>query len=71
MQFFTGLSHELSSSRTNVQKNIRTALQEAKESGDSDAFYQLMRNSFYTDVAFHEQGRVNHSMLKTTFDSFQ
>lgn len=72
MYFFNGLSRELSNTGRTTEKNMNASAKEAEDMGaDADLFYKLAENTFLTDLAYHEQGRANHMMLKTTFDSFQ
>ncbi len=75
MDFFK-LAPHLSNNRSVIKKQFDTAMEDARHNPDnlrelSALFGKLSRDSFYTQLAQHEQGRATHMMYKTTFDSFQ
>lgn len=71
MDFFK-LAPQLLNSRNAVKKQFDDALQDPGDLSElSELFKQLSRDTFYTQLAQHEQGRATHMMYKTTFDSFQ
>ncbi|CAM3384733.1 MULTISPECIES: hypothetical protein [Pseudomonas] len=72
MKFFSDLSRQLLHTGSKVQRDLDASIKDAIElEGDAEQFYKLLEHLFFTDLAFHEQGRANHMMVKTTFDSFQ
>lgn len=75
MDFFK-LAPQLSNSRSAVKKQFDNAMDDARQDPEnlrelSALFLKLSRDTFYTQLAQHEQGRATHMMYKTTFDSFQ
>ncbi|AIG04853.1 Uncharacterised protein [Pseudomonas fluorescens] len=72
MNFFSDLSRQLLHTGNKVQKDLEASAKDAIElGGDAELFYKLSEHIFFSDMAYHEQGRANHMMLKTTFESFQ
>ena len=72
MHFFSELPSELARKAYQTKKLYDARVKEDAELGEiSQEFQQLIGKTFYADMAFHEQGRVRHMMLKTTFESFQ
>lgn len=71
MKFFNELSGQLEHSNSKLKKELEESLIDAIELGeDAEEFYHLIEKTFFSDVANNEKGRVNHTMLKTTFESF-
>ncbi len=71
MNFFKDLPLKLLNSSSALHQQQRQVAEEASETGDLELFYRLSTQVHYTDFAHQEQGRINHQILRTTFDSFQ
>lgn len=71
MDFFKDLPLRLLRNSSTVYKQQLQGAQEASETGDIELFYRLSTQLHYSDFAYQEQGRLNHQILRTTFDSFQ
>lgn len=68
MDYSKDLGRKLAHTDNSVQKNYNAAF----ESGvDIDSIHTFTKHLFLSDLARHEQVRVNHAIIKTTFESFQ
>lgn len=71
MNLIKNLSHQLLNTSSRLYKEYSAAGEQAMTTGDLDLFEKLTEQLYLTDLSNRENGRLNHSMLKTTFDSFQ
>jgi len=67
MDYSKDLGRKLAHTDNAVQKKYDAAL----ESVDIDSIHTFTKHLFLSDLARHEQVRVNHTLIKTTFESFQ
>ncbi|KAE9655814.1 hypothetical protein EJD88_11075 [Pseudomonas sp. PB105] len=71
MDFFKDLPLNLLQNSKKAYTAQKKGAEEAMETGDLDFFNRLLIQQHYSDFAYQEQGRINHQILRTTFDSFQ
>jgi 16S rRNA U516 pseudouridylate synthase RsuA-like enzyme len=68
MDYSKDLGRKLAHTDNSVQKNYNAAFESDL---DIDSMHKFTKHLFLSDLARHEHVRVNHTLIKTTFESFQ
>ncbi|MBK5435834.1 hypothetical protein JFV30_02865 [Pseudomonas sp. TH32] len=72
MSLFNDLSRELLRTSSTSHKLFKSSSGVAAQEGaDAELFYELAVKSTVSQMAYLEHNRVEHMLLKSTFDSFQ
>lgn len=71
MDLFRHLPRQLLNTSNALYNKYNDAAEEAIETGDVEMFAKLNEQLHMAGFAHRESGRLNHAMLRSTFDSFQ
>ncbi len=71
MDFYNDLSRQLLKNSTTANKVLKKTSDVMESVEDSHLFFDLAIKATTTQMAYLEQNRANHLMIKNVFESFQ